>query len=384
MVKQELLSWIELSDSALKHNVRSLKKLAGKRILAVSVKANAYGHGLPEIVGLLKGQSAVACITVHSLDEALTARQIGWNRKIIVLGPIPPNRFEEVIIHDLEPVIFDKGSLNRLGKLTTREGVRIKTHLKLETGTYRQGITQKELPAFAEMYRKYPYLGKPYGASMHFANIEDTTNHEYAESQLRCFRRLVKEMVRLKIKPIVRHTACSAALILFDKTRFELVRPGISAYGHWSSKETYLSYRLEGGHNDLFHPVLSWRTRVTQIKHVPRDAFVGYGCTYRTTLPSRLAVLPIGYADGYDRGLSNTAHVLIKGKRAPVRGRVCMNLMMVDVTDIKGVKLGDEVTLIGRSGDEEITAEQLADWAGTINYEILARLSPLIPRAVTA
>ena len=190
-------------------------------------------------------------------------------------------------------------------------------------------------------------------------------------------------MSALKIKPRLLHTACSAALILFDKTRLDLVRPGIAAYGHWPSKETYLSYRLQGGSNDLFKPVMSWRTRVTQLKQVPADSFIGYGCTYRTTAPAKLAVLPVGYADGYDRKLSNLAYVLIKGRRAPVRGRICMNLMMVDVTDIKGVRLGEEVTLMGRDADEILTAEQLAAWAGSINYEILARLSPLIPRVVS-
>jgi len=191
-------------------------------------------------------------------------------------------------------------------------------------------------------------------------------------------------MSRLGIKPTVRHTASSAALILFNKTRFEMVRPGIAVYGHWPSKETYLSYRLEGGHNDIFKPVLSWKTRVTQIKEVPKDSFIGYGCTYRTTSPTRLAVVPIGYADGYDRGLSNIAHVLIKGRRAPVRGRVCMNLTMVDVSNIPGVKLEEPVTLIGRQKSEGITAEQLGDWSGTINYEILARLSSNLPRLVTS
>jgi len=189
-------------------------------------------------------------------------------------------------------------------------------------------------------------------------------------------------MTALGIKPTVRHTACSAALLLFEKTRFELVRPGIAVYGHWPSKETYLSYRLDGGTNRILKPILSWKTRVTQIKDVPADSFVGYGCTYRTSARTKLAVLPVGYYDGYDRSLSNVAHVLIKGKRAPVRGRVCMNLIMVDITDIPGVKLEEPVTLIGKQGREKLTVEQLADWAGTISYEMLARLSPTTPRLI--
>ena len=256
----------------------------------------------------------------------------------------------------------------------------MRTHLKLETGTNRQGVTEKELGPIARLYNKYPDLKKPYGASTHFANIEDTTNHEYAQHQLKRFLSMVTQMTRLGIKPTIRHTACSAALILFDKTHFDLVRPGIALYGHWPSKETYLSYRLAGGKNDIFEPVLTWKTRVTQTKEIPADAFIGYGCTYQTTSKTGLAVLPIGYADGYNRSLSNLAHVLIRGKRAPVRGRVCMNLTMVDITDIRGVRPESPVTLIGHQRQEMVSCEQLADWSGTISYEILARIAPHIPR----
>ncbi len=382
MKQANLLNWIELSRSALDRNVGSLTRLAGKRSLAVSVKSNAYGHGLTEIVGLLETDDRVDYVTVHSLEEAIACRHIGWSGHIMVLGPIPPGSGEAVLGHDLEPVIFEKKTLTDLGKLGDKTQKPIRTHLKLETGTGRQGLTEKDLPAIADIYKKHKSLTAPYGVSTHFANIEDTTNHEYAELQLSCFNDLTRQLKRSGIPAKIRHTACSAALILFDKTRFDLVRPGISAYGHWPSKETYLSYRLSGGKNDMFRPVLTWKTRVTQIKHLPADSFIGYGCTYRTTAPTKLAVLPVGYADGYDRGLSNLGYVLIKGKRAPIRGRVCMNLVMADITDIAGVKLHETVTLIGRDGDEQVTAEQLAGWAGTINYEILARISAKMPRIV--
>lgn len=377
------LTWIDLSQKAFGHNIRSLSALAQNRLLAICVKANAYGHGLGQVIRMLCKHSEATYVTVHSIEEAIVVRQAGWTRRVLVLGPIPPPDLEAVIEHDLEPMIFDRHSLSLLGKLADRQKVQIKTHLKLETGANRQGITERELPSFAATYQKHAGLKRPYGAATHFANIEDTTSHAYAEQQLKCFSQLLKRMAALKIKPRLRHTACSAALILFDKTRFDLVRPGIAAYGHWPSKETYLSYRLQGGDNDLFHPTLSWKTRITQIKQVPADSFIGYGCSYRTTARTRLAVLPIGYADGYDRQLSNLAYVLIKGRRAPVRGRVCMNLTMVDITDIKGARVGNEVTLIGCDGHELLTVEQLASWAGTINYEILARLSPLIERVIS-
>jgi len=351
-------------------------------MIAVSVKANAYGHGLPEIVSILSKKKNIEYLAIHSIDEALVARESGWKKKIMILGPVAHDNLPAIFILNLEPVLFSAETLEALGKLSNKLKRHVLTHVKLETGTNRLGITDKELPAFAALYKKYPYLKKPYGASTHFANIEDTTSHEYAQYQLDNFERMVKSMTRLGIEPTIRHTASSAALILFEKTRFDLVRPGISAYGHWPSKETYLSYKLEGGSGDTFKPTLSWKTRIGQIKNVPTDSFVGYGCTYRTTAPTKLAVLPIGYYDGYPRELSNHAYVLIKGKRAPVRGRVCMNLLMVDVTEIAGVKLFDEVTLIGVDKKERITAETLAGLAGTINYELLARLSSQTPRII--
>ncbi|MEW5797223.1 MAG: alanine racemase [Candidatus Zixiibacteriota bacterium] len=383
MTSRSLLNWIELSRAALDHNVRSLVRLAGKRMIAVSVKANAYGHGLPEIISYLNDHPEVGYVTVHSWEEAALCRDSGWDRRIMLLGPVPLHNLEAVFEFDLEPVVFTREALSGLGKLADKWKTPLRTHLKLETGTNRQGITEKELGSFAAIYRKHEYLRKPYGAGMHFANIEDTTNHEYAQHQLDRFNRMVARMKALGIGPSVRHTASSAALILFEKTRFELVRPGIAFYGHWPSKETYLSYRLAGGHNDLLRPVLSWHTRVTQLKDVPADSFIGYGCTYRTTSRTRLAVLPAGYADGYDRSLSNLAYVLIRGRRAPVRGRICMNLTMVDVTDIAGVRLEDPVILLGSQKKDVISAEQMAGWAASINYEILARISPYSPRLLT-
>lgn len=376
------LQWLELSQSALAQNVKTLSSLASGKQFAACVKANAYGHGLPELVTMLSKIKQVELLTVHSLAEAETVRSGGWTREIILLGPIDLAEAEACVQLDLQPTIVTKEALTAIGRVATKREQTVRTHLKLETGTNRQGLTEEELPAITKLYRKYPILKGPYGLSTHFANIEDTTEHEYAQGQLKEFRRLVSLIKAEGFKPKVRHTACSAALILFDKTHFELVRPGISVYGHWPSKETYLSYRLGGGKNDIFRPVLSWRTRITQIKSLAPDSFVGYGCSYRTTTKSKLAILPVGYYDGYSRGLSNQAYVLIKGQRAPVRGRVCMNLMMVDVTHIEGVKLGEPVTLIGSDGPESVRAEQLALWNGTIAYEILARLSPNIPRLI--
>nr|MBN2276213.1 alanine racemase [candidate division Zixibacteria bacterium] len=379
-MKKEYLSWVELDSGAFKNNIGTIRKLAEDRMVAVAVKANAYGHGLAEITSLLIKED-IRYIAVHSLEEAMAARQYGWDREILVVGYIPLVDLGAVIDLNLEPTVYNRETVSRLGRLSQKYGVKINLHLKLETGTNRQGVEPERLPRITDIIKKYSGLHLK-GVSTHFANIEDTTNHAYARYQLDRFNKTVGQLRKMGFKPELRHTACSAAMLLFDDTRFELVRPGIAVYGLWPSKETYLSYRLMGGSNNILKPVMKWKTRVIQIKDVLPDAFVGYGCTYRTTSKTRLAVLPVGYYDGYDRQLSNTAHVLIKGRRAPIRGRVCMNLMMVDITDIKGVRLEDEVVLMGNDGTENVSADQIAAWASTVNYEIVSRINGSIVRKI--
>jgi len=374
------VTWLEISTTAFKRNLKTVRRLAGTRKIAAAVKANAYGHGLREIISLL-AESDIEYIALHSCDEAERARRYGWNRAILMVGYLARGQLEAVFDLNLEPTVYNLETIRRLGRLSERYRAAVDLHLKIETGTNRQGVEPARLDKFVAAVKKHPRL-RLRGVSTHFANIEDTTDHSYAAGQLKLFSRAVTRLRGLGLKPKLRHTACSAALLLFDNTKFELVRPGIALYGLWPSKETYLSYRLQGGTNRILEPALSWRTRVVQVKEVPADAFIGYGCTYRTTSKTKLAVLPVGYYDGYDRGLSNLAYVLIRGRRAPVRGRICMNLMMVDITDIGGVRLEDTVTLLGTDGTEYIGADLLADWAQTVNYEIISRINERLPRVI--
>ena len=214
------------------------------------------------------------------------------------------------------------------------------------------------------------------GASTHYANIEDTTDASYAKSQLRRFEEEITLLHREGIDPPFLHTACSAAAILFPKTHFNLARIGISMYGLWPSKET----QKEGG--IVLTPALAWKTIIAQIKTVPKGASVSYGLTERTTRASTLAILPIGYWDGYDRGLSSIGHVLIRGHICKIIGRVCMNMCVVDVTDLPHVHVEDEVVLLGRQGAEEISAQDIASKLGTIHYEVVTRINPTVTRKV--
>jgi alanine racemase len=379
-MKNQYLTWLEIDAKAFSQNIKTVRRLAGRRKIAAAVKANGYGHGLKEMVRLLSKEK-IEYLAVHSLDEAVLARSYGWRREILVVGYIQLNDLEAVIENRLEPTVYNIETIKRLGAAAEKYRRTIDIHLKIETGANRQGVEKNNIDKFVDVIKKYPRLILK-GVSTHFANIEDTTDHSYANYQLGEFNKIVAHIRSLGLKPKYRHTACSAALLLFEETKLELVRPGIAIYGLWPSKETYLSYRLAGGANHILSPILSWKTRVIQIKDVPPDAFIGYGCAFRTTSKTKLAVLPIGYYDGYDRGLSNLGYVLIKGKRAPIRGRICMNLTMVDITDINGVGLEEPAVLLGIDGKEQISADQIAGWIQTVNYEVISRIGSHIPRII--
>lgn len=376
-------TWIEIDRNAYRENLRFFRRLLGPDVeLAVVVKANAYGHGL-ECIAALAARGEADSFCVHSLEEALVLRAAGHRADILVLGHVPLARLEAALAADLRLALFARPTLERLDRLTRASGRRARVHLKLETGTHRHGIDAGELDALLAGLKQAPGVDLE-GVYTHFANIEDTTNQAYAREQVRCFEALVARIASAGFTVTRRHAACSAAALVMPETRFEMVRLGIAQFGLWPSPETLLSHRAEavGEVANALAAVLCWKTRVTQVKAVPAGAYVGYGCSYQTTRPSRLAVLPIGYSDGYDRRLSNQAHALVRGQRAPIRGRICMNLCLIDVTDISGVVLGDEVVLLGRQGEEIVRAEQLAAWAGTIHYEVVARLRAGIPRFV--
>ncbi|MEO1366956.1 MAG: alanine racemase, partial [Acidobacteriota bacterium] len=318
---------------------------------------------------------------VHSLDEALALRRFGFGQDVLVMGHIPLDRLSDAVAHDLRMVIYNPETVWRLGALAHDAGTRPRVHLKIETGTHRQGIDDHELDAVVDMLGQHPQIDVE-GVYTHFADIEDTTDHGYARGQLERFQGALGRLAARGIAPRRRHAACSAATVLFPETHFDMVRVGISQYGFWSSKETLLSYGHRHGGGEGPRPVLTWKARISQVKSIAKGASVGYGRTWRAPRDSRIAILPIGYSDGYDRLYSNAAHTLVRGQRAPVRGRVCMNLTMIDVTDVPDVQLEDEVVLLGRDGDEHVAAEDLAALSHTIHYEVVTRLAPHLPRLV--
>lgn len=384
MTKSEsdkFLQWVEIDRSALTHNIHQFRKQIGeKRKFLAMVKANAYGHGILEVSRIALNAGA-DWLGVHSLEEGILLRKEGFTCPILVVGYIPLGGLKEAVAQDLRLTVYNFETLDTLSRVCDQLQRKAFLHVKVETGTYRQGIRKEEALLFAKKALAHPFLILE-GISSHFANIEDTTDHSYAQSQLQNFNKVIGELKKNKIEIPLKHMSCSASAILFPDTYFDMVRAGIGMYGLWPSKETFLSCRLQKREPLKLKPVLSWKTRIAQIKKVPKGSFIGYGCTYRASRKSVLAVLPIGYYDGYDRGLSNSSYVLIKGKRAPLRGRVAMDFIVVDTTDIRRVELEDEVVLLGKDGEESISADHLASLVGTINYEIVTRINPLIPRIV--
>ena len=374
-------SWVEISRRALTNNVARFKSRLGPDVrLAAVVKSNAYGHGLVEASRVMI-EAGADWLAVNSVEEAALLRDAGVQAPLLSLAYIPLAYLEEAVTLDLRLTVYNRETIDRLGTIAGRMNRRTRIHIKVETGTNRQGVRGEELVALAQAAGRHPHLILE-GLSTHYANIEDVTEHQFAELQLSNFLEACRLLEAEGISVAVKHTACTAAALLFPQTFFNLARVGIGLYGLWPSKETRISALQAGiALNDL-EPALTWKTRVAQIKTVPAGATIGYGCTDLATQDTRLAVLPVGYYEGYDRKLSSVGYVLIRGRRAPVRGRVCMNMIMADVTSIPGAALEDEAVLLGRQGEDLISAETLAGRIGTINYEVVARINPLLPRIV--
>ena len=363
------LIWLEISKSALQKNLRVFRQiLHPKTQLAPVVKSNAYGHGLLECSQIFREEGCEYLI-VNSIYEARKLRENGDVGKIYIAGYTPFESLPEVIELDCEIVIYNAETLEALEKLEKPS----KVHIKIETGTHRQGVLHADLPAFLQDLRATKNV-ELVGVAMHFANIEDTTDHQFAKQQLAEFNSIRTEFSEAGFADVKFHAANSAATLLWDSTHFDIARVGIGLYGMWPSEETFFSLAKERKEKVILTPALTWKTRIAQIKKIPQEAKVGYGCSFEAPHEMIIAILPVGYYDGFARNYAERGEVLIAGKRAKVVGRVCMNMIMVDVSEIPEASLEDEVVLLGKQGDEEIAAEEIAEWGETINYEVTTRI----------
>ncbi|MEK7665556.1 MAG: alanine racemase [Patescibacteria group bacterium] len=373
-------TWVEISRDALRLNIVALSSLLEPGVqMALVVKANAYGHGLKEIVPLL-WENGVRIFAVDSVEEGREVRTLFSGATIIVIGYTLHQQLAEVIELDLHQVVYDADTIRLLQEEAAKAGKRVSIHLKIETGTMRQGIWFNEIPVLVEIIHSCPHVDLV-GVSTHFANIEEAEDASFAEYQMGQFLQAYEAIKASGFDPTYVHTACSAALILYPQTHGTLVRPGVASYGFWPSRETRHMARHLGRRIEL-EPVLSWKTKIAQIKEAPMNVPVGYGCTEILRRWSKIAVLPIGYWNGFDRGLSSIGEVLVRGQHCRVIGRICMNMCMVDVTEVPRVTREDEVVIIGRAGKNRMRADDIAQRLNTIHYEVTTRINPLIPRIV--
>ncbi len=362
------LCWID--HDALRWNLRQIREKVGANVKILSmVKANAYGHGAAAVAQTLAGAGGDA-FGVATLEEGVELRRSGIRAPILVVAGAYEEQLAEFFAHSLTPVVHDLTRLERLEKAVRRRSATLNVHLKIDTGMGRLGLVAAESEAWIPELKNLAAL-KIEGVFSHFSHAE-SVDGDYTRRQLEIFNRVVERLRGEQIAPPLVHFANSAATITLPAAYFDMVRPGIMLYGVYPSAAM--------ANQMILKPVLAWKTNILQLKKVPAGASISYGQTFVTKRESMIATLPIGYADGYPRLLSNRGEVLVGGQRAKVAGRVCMDLTMIDVTDIRNVKQGDEVVLLGRQGNAEISADQIAAWANTISYESLTSIGARGPR----
>lgn len=360
----------EIDLSALEHNFRQVKRRIDAKVkILVAVKANAYGHGMLDVSRRLIDLD-VDYLGVATTDEAIQLRRAKVTAPILLFAAILPCEVKAIIDYKITLSISSleiAHKLNREAKIKRR---RIKVHVKIDTGMGRLGIWHKEAISFIIKLTKFKNL-EIEGIYTHFASA-DEEDSAYTFLQITSFQNLIGDLERERIDIPLKHAANSMGLLRFKECHFNLVRPGLIVYGLYPRRDTQRDIRLK--------PVLSFKTKVVSLKKIARGRTVSYGRTYVASQDTVIAILPVGYGDGYSRLLSNKAEVLIRGKRGGVVGAICMDQTIVNVTQIPGVKVGDSVVLIGKQGKETITAEELASLSDTISYEIVSCISPRVPR----
>ena len=391
---KDVRTWIEIDAKVLRKNAEQFLRLIppGTRLMAV-IKSNAYGHGLvmvakelaelrstniPDLVPLGGTKSGMEQLWfgVDSITEALRLRREGIKNPILVLGFTLPSRLGEAAEKGIALTVSNTGALKAIGTLTRRPPV----HIKIDTGMHRQGFFPAEMPHIIRLLTRFKI--KPEGICTHFASAKDPRDPRYTLKQLSVFRDVTSEMERAGYGGMIRHAAASGGTILFPESRLDMVRVGMGLYGYWPSPESRDTRHITRNTEISLKLALTWKTIVSEVKSIPKGALVGYDGTERVGRPTRIAVLPVGYWHGIDRGLSQIGDVVIRGRKAKMLGRISMDMTVVDVTDIPGVKPGDGAILIGGRGKKAISADAIAEKIQTTAYEILTRINPLIRRTI--
>jgi Alr-MurF fusion protein len=373
VMRAERPTWVEIDLSAIGNNTRRLKSLIGPQVrLLATLKADAYGHGALKVARTVLHNGA-SMLGVATVSEAAPLRKAGINAPILVFGYVPLWQMREAVRLDLTVTLYAAEPARALSRAALALGQTVKVHVKIDTGMGRLGIRAEQIDEILALMRDITVLPgiELEGLYTHFA-MADTQDQTHVRMQLARFQHVLQVVEGHQLRPPLVHAANSAATISLPEAYFDMVRPGIALYGMDPSTEI----RLPAG----FRPALSFKTQVAQVKVIPAEECISYGCTYVTERPTCVAVLPVGYADGFRRTPLNWGTVLIHEQEAPLLGRVCMDQCIVDVSHIPQVRMGDEVVLIGRQGTAELTAEQVAQRLGTINYEVVSEILARVPR----
>lgn len=378
-------SKIFLSKSAMKSNYQFLRSRIDPKItISAVVKGNAYGHGIEEYIPFAE-ECGYNHFSVFSADEAYRVKQASTkDSPVMIMGQIDLEDLDWAVSNEIDFFVFDSGRVAEAIKYAKKYKKPARIHIEFETGMNRTGFNAKELVKLVDLIKKNREYVSVEGACTHYAGAESVANHVRVQKQIREFNKLYKWLVGQGVQPGKRHTACSAAAMVYPKTRMEMVRIGILQYGFWPSKEVFIDYLSKvKNHEDKVDPlkrVISWSSQVMSVKHVSTGEFIGYGTSFLAQQNMKVAIVPVGYAHGYSRVLSNQGRVLIHGRRVGVIGTVNMNMMMIDVTEISHIEPGDEVTLIGGANGLEISVASFGELSNQLNYELLTRLPINIPR----
>lgn len=377
-------SHITLSRSAVAHNIQFLRRKVGKKVRISSVvKGNAYGHGIEQFVPLAS-EAGIDHFAAFSATEAERVQKVcPAPHDLMIMGAVSGDALEWAIAKGIEFFVFDVERLTSAIEISKKLNLPAKVHIELETGMNRTGFSFQELGAVSELLAENQRFLKFKGLCTHYAGAESIANYLRIQRQIRRFKAGRHYFEQQELLPEICHTSCSAAMMMYPKHRYDLTRIGIMQYGFWPSPETFIHYVADRkSKEDPLKRVISWKSKVMATKDVCTGEFIGYGQSHLARENMRTAIVPVGYGNGYSRDLSNQGRVLIGGKRVAVVGMVNMNMLVADITEVPDVKPGDEVVLIGRQGEMEISVDSFSELSHQINYELLTRLPESIPRKI--
>lgn len=370
-------TWLEISKSALLNNIAELKKNIRQQTKFIAVvKANAYGHGLLEVVSVIKNE--VDQLASFHFEDLLLLRRKKIVQPLLCLGHLASDQIELAIKNNIEVTVSTFDVLLAAKKISAKK--KLKLHICVDSGLGRDGFVEDDLKKLVELLadKNFQKNIEVVGLYAHFASSDDSNFDSYTKNQIAILKKWQKSLSEIGLNPAV-HASASAATLRQKAIDFDMVRVGLAIYGLWPSQEI----KKQRQNKNKLQQVLSWKVKIAEVKNMKKGSAISYGCTHILKRDSKIAVLPIGYFDGISRLSSNCGFALVRGKKVPQIGRVTMNLIVLDVTDVEGVKQGDVVTILGCDKKSQITAEDWALWAKTSNYEIVTRLNSFLPRIVT-